>query len=467
MSSPVSDIVGAYDVRGLVDSQLTPDVAEALGGAWVLSQGLSGKSVVIGHDMRSSSPRLQEALAGGVARAGAHVIELGLCSTDMVYYASGTYDAAAVMITASHNPASYNGLKFTGPGATGLSRANGLAQIATIADELLAKTRSIQPVDNPVRRSLNVVGEYAAYLRSLVDLTHIRPLRVVVDAANGMAGYTVPHVFAEPSWAVEIIPLYFDLDGTFPNHEANPLDPANLVDLQRAVVEAGADVGLAFDGDADRCFVVDEKGQPVSPSAIGQMVAAREITRFRDRHSGETPTVIHNLICSRALPEKITAMGAIAHRTAVGHSLIKNEMAATGAIFGAEHSAHYYFRDFWGADNGMLAALHVLAELGHSSQSLSQLCAGFCPYANSGEINYRVSDTVQSLARIVEVLGGDGEVDLLDGVTISSPDKTPMWWLNARASNTEPLLRINVEAASDDLMVYYRDTVAGIVTGPS
>jgi len=458
-------IVGAYDVRGLVDSELSGEVAEALGVAWVVGQQLAGQKVIIGHDMRQSSPELADRLAHGASSAGAHVIELGLASTDMVYYASGSLDASAVMITASHNPASYNGLKFTKPGAKGLSRANGLTEIADIASGVLTGSR---PEASPLgsREKRDMLADYSHYMRSLVDLSGSRPLRIVVDAANGMAGLTVPEVFAEPTWPIEIIPMYFELDGTFPNHEANPLNPDNLVDLQAAVVAHGADAGLAFDGDADRVFVIDENGDPVTPSAIAHMVAGREVSRYRDTHPDATPTIIHNLICSRALPEKIAALGAIPHRTAVGHSLIKTEMEKTGAIFGAEHSAHYYFRDFWGADNGMLAALHVLAELGGSDQTLSQLCADYSPYVASGELNFRVADPESVMANIVEKFGDSGNLDRLDGITISSTGQD-MWWFNVRSSNTEPLVRLNVEADTVARMEALRDDVARVINAES
>lgn len=463
MTLSVQKIVGAYDVRGLVDSELTPAGVEALGVAWVVTGHLASKTVIIGHDMRPSSPELADALARGASAAGANVIELGLASTDMVYYASGFLNASAAMITASHNPATYNGLKFTKPGAKGVSRANGLADMATMADQILAGDH---PHGNGVtgrRERRDLLADYAQYMRDLVDLSGSRPLRVVVDAANGMAGLTVPEVFSPGSSPVEIIPMYFDLDGSFPNHEANPLNPDNLVDLQRAVIDHQADAGLAFDGDADRVFVIDEKGDPVTPSAIGQMVATREIARFRDSNPDDNPTIIYNLICSRALPERIAALGATPHRTAVGHSLIKTEMEKTGAIFGAEHSAHYYFRDFWGADNGMLAALHVLAELGSTPSRLSDLCADYSPYWASGEVNFRVSDVALVMERIASQFGSRGVVDRLDGITVSSPPGDAMWWFNVRASNTEPLVRLNVEASTPEAMAVLRDDVGAII----
>jgi phosphomannomutase len=463
VSSALSDIIGAYDIRGLVDTQLTPEVAGAIGHAWVISQQLQGQTVVIGHDMRPSSPVLADALAYQAAQAGAEVVEVGLASTDMVYYASGAWQAASVMITASHNPASYNGLKFTQPGAQGMSRHTGLGDMGRLATKLLAGEEAYQKNATPHRITRDIVDDYARYVTSLVALDGGRPLRVVVDAANGMAGLTVPRVFGVHDWPIEIIPMYFELDGTFPHHEANPLDPKNLVDLQGSVRATKADVGLAFDGDADRCFVIDENGDPVTPSAIGQMVAAREIARHQINHPGQTPTIIYNLICSRALPEKITALGAIPHRTAVGHSLIKDEMAATGAIFGAEHSAHYYFRDFWGADNGMLATLHVLAELGQSSQTLSALCADYSPYWASGEINSRVEDVPAVFDRIRREYAGSADLDDLDGLTVSGVDGGEMWWFNVRASNTEPLVRLNVEAATEETMARLRDVALGLI----
>ena len=463
MTSTLQKIVGAYDVRGLVDSELTLEVARALGVAWVVTQQLAGHTVIIGHDMRPSSPLLADSLAEGASSAGAEVVELGLASTDMVYYASGSLDASSVMITASHNPASYNGLKFTKPGAKGLSRANGLTEIADVASDVLAGKQPDfgQP---GTRHTRSMLSDYAQYMRGLVDLSGSRPLRIVVDAANGMAGLTVPEVFSDPSWPIEIIPMYFELDGTFPNHEANPLNPDNLVDLQAAVVSHGADAGLAFDGDADRVFVIDENGDPVTPSAIGQMVAAREIARYRENNPDGRPTIIHNLICSQAVPERIVALGATPHRTAVGHSLIKTEMEKTGAIFGAEHSAHYYFTDFWGADNGMLAALHVLAQLGEASHTLSELCADYSPYVASGELNFRVEDVDRVMARVLDEFGPAGDIDRLDGITVTS-SSGDMWWVNVRTSNTEPLVRLNVEAATVEAMESLRDRVSAVISG--
>ncbi|GAA1513683.1 phosphomannomutase/phosphoglucomutase [Agromyces terreus] len=463
----LTSIVKAYDVRGIVGEALTEQSVEALGAAFVDVVGAAGDRVVVGHDMRDSSPGFAEAFARGATARGADVVNIGLCSTDESYYASGTLDAPAAMFTASHNPAAYNGIKFSRAGAQGISLDTGLADIRDRAGDFLeqgisaiAETGSVQRVD--------VLAEYAAYLRGLVDLSGIRPLKIVVDAGNGMGGLTVPAVLGTaaglPALPLEIVPLYFELDGTFPNHEANPLEPANLVDLQAAVVEHGADLGLAFDGDADRCLVVDERGAAVTPSAVAAIVAVREIARVAAL--GETDVnVIHNLITSRFVPETIEAAGATPVRTRVGHSLIKDRMAETGAVFGGEHSAHYYFRDFWGADNGMLAAMHVLAEFGAQHAPLSELADRFTPYALSGEINSVVDDVPSAYTRVVEAFTGRGEFDELDGLTVFglTAEDQPFWWFNVRPSNTEPLLRLNVEGADAATMAVVRDEVLALI----
>jgi phosphomannomutase len=467
-AAALSSIVKSYDVRGLVDSELTPSVVKALGAAFVDVIVGSGNQMVLGHDMRESSPVLAAAFIEGAHSAGASVISLGLCSTDMVYFASGTTDVPSVMFTASHNPASYNGLKFSRRKAQGVSMNTGLAEIRDRALEYLSGDAQYGPPSGEVIDH-DILTDYASYVRSLVPLDSIRPLRVVVDAANGMAGHTVPAVLQEAAGLkalpVEVIPLYFELDGSFPNHEANPLEPANLVDLQRAVLEHRADIGLAFDGDADRCFVVDNLGKPVTPSAVAAMVAKREIVRVRD--SGETGdiTVIHNLICSKTVTDVILENGGIPLRTQVGHSFIKDTMRDSGAVFGGEHSAHYYFRDFWGADNGMLAALHVLSELGHSDRPLSELVGEYSRYAESGEINSVVTDQTAAQDAVLRAFADRGEVDRLDGVTVRGTTGGQFWWFNVRASNTEPLLRLNVEAETAELMVSVRDGVLGIIRG--
>ncbi|GAA2040608.1 phosphomannomutase/phosphoglucomutase [Agromyces tropicus] len=460
-------IVKAYDVRGIVGDVLTDDVVEALGAAFVDEVLAADGRVVVGHDMRDSSPGFAEAFARGATARGADVVAIGLCSTDETYYASGAMDAPAAMFTASHNPAAYNGIKFSRAGAQGISLDTGLAAIRDRAATYLEQ--GFTAVAEPGRvGAADILADYARHLRSLVDLGGIRPLRVVVDAGNGMGGLTVPAVLGEaaglPAMPLDIVPLYFELDGSFPNHEANPLDPANLVDLQRAVLEHGADLGLAFDGDADRCFVVDERGEAVDPSAVAAIVALREIARVRAGGEAE-PTVIHNLITSRFVPETIEAVGAVAVRTRVGHSLIKDRMKETGAVFGGEHSAHYYFRDFWGADNGMLAAMHLLAEFGSQGAPLSTLAARFTPYALSGEINSTVADVAAAYTRIVEAFTGRVEFDELDGLTatgITSEDE-PFWWFNVRPSNTEPLLRLNVEGEDVATMSAVRDEVLALI----
>lgn len=462
--------VKTYDVRGLVGTTLTVEMVEAIGAAFVDEIGAAGQDVVVGHDMRDSSPGFAAAFSTGARARGANVVFLGLCSTDESYFASGYFQAAGAMFTASHNPATYNGIKLSRAGAQGLSRDTGLAAVRERAEkyvvdglELVAEQGSIRDVD--------VLADYAAFLRELVDLSGIRPIKIVVDAGNGMGGLTVPAVLGQaaglPALPIEIVPLYFELDGTFPNHEANPLEPANLVDLQKAVLEHGADLGLAFDGDADRCFVVDERGEAVNPSAVAAIVALREIARARASDPDAEIVVIHNLITSKIVPETILAAGATPVRTRVGHSLIKDAMRETGAVFGGEHSAHYYFRDFWSADNGMLAAMHLLAEYGAQDGPLSALSDVYDPYALSGEINSTIDDVPAAFTRIVEAFAGRAEFDELDGLTVTGivAGDEPFWWFSVRSSNTEPLLRLNVEAADVATMARIRDEVLGLIRG--
>ncbi len=461
-------IVKTYDVRGLVGDTLTEDMVEALAAGFIDEIRGAGQQVVVGHDMRDSSEGFTAAFARGAQARGANVVNLGLCSTDMTYFASGSWSAPAAMFTASHNPAAYNGIKFSRAGAQGISLDTGLAAIRDRAIAYLSD--GLTAVAEPgTYREVDVIADYASYLRSLVDLSDIRPLTIVVDAGNGMGGLTVPAVLGTAAGLSElpvtIIPMYFELDGTFPNHEANPLEPKNLVDLQRAVVAHGADLGLAFDGDADRCFVVDETGAAVTPSAVAAIVALREIARAKSEDARADIHVIHNLITSNIVPETIRSAGAIPVRTRVGHSLIKDEMARTGAVFGGEHSAHYYFRNFWGADNGMLAALHVLAEFGHQPRSLSVFSAEFMPYALSGEINSTVSDVAASTARVRAAFEGRASFDLMDGLTVTgaTTGDEPFWWFSVRPSNTEPLLRLNVEAADPHTMSAIRDEVLALI----
>ena len=468
----LSTFIKAYDVRGLVGSQLTDEVVEALGAGFVDELGVAGREIVVGHDMRDSSPGFVQAFARGATARGASVVHLGLCSTDETYFASGRFDAPGAMFTASHNPATYNGIKFCRAGAQGVSFETGLLGIRDRAQAYL-EAGAVPAVETPGSEShRDVLPDYAAYLRELVDLSGVRPLRIVVDAGNGMGGMTVPAVLGTsaglPALPLEIIPLYFELDGTFPHHEANPLEPANLVDLQAAVLEHGADLGLAFDGDADRCFVIDELGQPVTPSAVAAIVALREINREKARlaAAGESSSrihVIYNLITSRSVHETIVAAGAVPVRTQVGHSLIKDRMRETGAIFGGEHSAHYYFRDFWGADNGMLAAMHLIARYGDYDGPLSQLSAEFTPYAASGEINSVIDDVPAAYTRLVDAFHTRAEVDQLDGLTFGGHVAAGWFWFNVRPSNTEPLLRLNAEAETSELMAAVRDEVLALI----
>ncbi|MGY1719562.1 phosphomannomutase/phosphoglucomutase [Blastococcus sp. SYSU DS0552] len=445
----LSALIKAYDVRGVVPDQWDEDVARAIGAAFaefVLAES-GATAVVTAHDMRETSVPLSRAFAEGVIGRGVDVVEAGLGSTDLLYFAAGSLDVPGAMFTASHNPAQYNGIKMCRAGAAPIGQDSGLVTIREWAER---DTYERVPERVGTVTARDVLADYAAHLRSLVDLATIRPLRVVVDAGNGMGGHTVPVVLA--GLPLEIVPLYFELDGSFPNHEANPLDPANLVDLQRAVVEHGADIGLAFDGDADRVFVIDERGEPVSPSAITALVAVRELAK------GRGTTIIHNLITSRAVPEIVREHGGQPVRTRVGHSFIKAEMARTDAVFGGEHSAHYYFRDFWRADTGMLAAMHVLAALGEQGRPLSELTAAYARYAASGEINSTVADAGERMAAVREVFEKEegATVDELDGLTVELPDGA---WFNLRASNTEPLLRLNVEAPDEARMSEVRDRV--------
>ena len=445
--SDLNKIFKAYDVRGVVPDELDEPVAEAVGAAFVRLTG--AKTIVTVHDMRTSSEPLAEALGRGAASQGADVIHGGLGSTDMVYYASGFLDIPGAMITASHNPAKYNGIKLCKSGAKPVGIETGLAEIKQLVED------GVPAYDGApgTVTSKDLLPGYAQYLKKLVDLSGIRPLKVVVDAGNGMGGYTVPTVFE--GLPISTIPLYFELDGTFPNHEANPIEPKNLRDLQKAVKENHADIGLAFDGDADRCFVVDERGEVVSPSVLTAMIATRELAREPGA------MVIHNLITSRAVPEIISEHGGTPVKTRVGHSFIKATMAESKAIFGGEHSGHFYFRDFWFADSGLIAALHTLAALGTTERPLSELLSEYSRYSASGEINSEVADQAATTAKIRAIYAKRPGVTLdeLDGLTVSGDS----WWFNVRPSNTEPLLRLNVEAADEAAMSALRDEVLSLI----
>jgi phosphomannomutase len=446
-----SSIFKAYDIRGLVDKELTPDFAFVTGVAVArfLEQEREPGTVVIGEDMRPSSPTLATAFAAGVTSQGLDVIRIGLASTDMLYFASGKLNLPGAMFTASHNPAEYNGIKLCLSGARPIGKESGLVTIENyVRDGAPMAMRNVG-----VEKTQNMLEEYVDHLLSLVDLSAIRPLKIVIDAGNGMGGYTAPAVFQRLN--AEVIEMYFELDGTFPNHEANPIEPANLVDLQKAVKKHKADIGLAFDGDADRCFLVDEKGALVNPSALTALIATRELAK------NPGASIIYNLISSRAVKEVVEESGGTAIRSRVGHSYIKKLMAETNAVFGGEHSGHFYFRDFWRADSGMLAALHAIAALGETDSSLSELLKTFNRYHSSGEINSTVNDAASAMKKIEEIYGsGDGvEVDHLDGLTVSHAD----WWFNLRASNTEPLLRLNVEASAKSRMESMRDDVLNTI----
>ncbi|ADG97112.1 Phosphomannomutase [Segniliparus rotundus DSM 44985] len=432
----IAVVVKAYDVRGVVGEQIDEGLIADLGAAFAqLMRSEGATSLVIGHDMRDSSGPLSDAFARGALAQGLDVTSIGLASTDELYFASGVLDRPGAMFTASHNPAKYNGVKLCRAGAKPVGKETGLGEIS---QALISGVRDTEGAAPGERSAKDVLEDYAQYLRDLVGLARIRPLTVVVDAGNGMAGHTAPAVLG-PIEGLTVIPMFFELDGNFPNHEANPLDPKNIVDLQAKVRATGADLGLAFDGDADRCFVVDERGDAISPSAITALVAERSL----EKSPGSV--IIHNAIVSRAVPELVRERGGVPERTKVGHSFIKQRMAETGAVFGGEHSAHYYFRDFWGADSGMLAALHVLAALGASDRTASELMDGYERYAASGEINSTVSDAKAAIGRVLDGFAERAtSVDELDGVTVDLGDGA---WFNLRASNTEPLLRLNAEAA--------------------
>ena len=446
-SENLSAVFKAYDVRGTVPDQIDEDLARKVGNAFVQETGAEGGSIVVGHDMRPSSPGCAAAFAEGAADAGANVTLIGLASTDQLYFASGHLGVPGAMFTASHNPAQYNGIKQCRALAVPLGMESGLAEIRDLVADDVYQEASVR---GEIREQ-DVLAEYAAYLLELVPVQG-RRLKVVVDAGNGMAGHTAPPVL---DGIADVVPMYYELDGTFPNHEANPIEPENLRDLQARVLAERADVGLAFDGDADRCFVVDERGEAVNPSVLTALIAARELAK----HPGST--IIHNLITSKAVPEIVREHGGTPVRTRVGHSFIKATMAETDAVFGGEHSGHFYFRDFWRADSGMLAALHTLAALAETDQPLSALLRAYSRYSSSGEINSTVADQHAVLKELeVAYAGQPGiEVDHLDGLTVAATD----WWFNVRASNTEPLLRLNAEGSDEATMAEVRDAVLQII----
>jgi phosphomannomutase len=446
VTGDLSTIFKAYDVRGVYPGELNEDVARRVGAAF--ARFVDSDRIVVGRDMRTSSPALVNAFAEGAATEGGTIVDVGEVSTDALYFASGKLDLPGVMFTASHNPSRYNGMKMCKPKAVPIGSESGMSEIQATAEALDSPSASARVEEN------DILGDYADHCRSFVDANALRPLKVAIDAGNGMAGKTVPIVF-EPL-PFEVAPLYFELDGTFPNHPANPIEQANLVDLQKLVLERGCDVGIAFDGDADRVFLVDEKADLISGSATTAMVAETLLKK----NPGEK--IIYNLICSWAVPEVIEENGGTPIRTRVGHSFIKKVMADTGAIFGGEHSGHYYFRDNFRADSGMIAALLVLEAMSASTDPLSEILRPFERYSDSGEINTEVADQEAALTRLGEFYS-DGKQDRTDGLTVEYED----WWFNCRASNTEPLLRLNLEARTDELMETKRDEVLRMITGES
>ena len=443
-------IFKAYDIRGLVDVEIDVDFAFATGVAFARFLQIEREpgTIVIGEDMRPSSPLLAEAFSAGATSLGMDVIRIGLASTDMLYFASGKLGLPGAMFTASHNPAEYNGIKLCFSSARPIGKESGLVTI----ENFVREGSPIALRNIGVEKQRNMLEEYVDHLLTLVDIKNIRPLKIIVDAGNGMAGHTAPAIFARLN--CEVIPMYFELDGSFPNHEANPLDESTLKDLKQAMIDQKADLGLAFDGDADRCFLVDERGVAVNPSALTSLIAHRELIK----HPGAS--IIYNLISSKAVQEVIDENGGVGLRSRVGHSYIKKMMAESGAIFGGEHSGHFYFKEFWRADSGALAALHAIAALGESDATMSELLAPYNRYVISGEINSKVENTQAATERVEKTYASDQvTIDHLDGLTVNGDS----WWFNLRPSNTEPLLRLNVEASTQAQMETVRDAVLSLI----
>jgi len=442
-----SVIFKAYDVRGTYPEQLDEGIARAIGSAFASFVG--GPAVVVARDMRPSGPGLVAAFAEGVRRCGVEVIDIGLASTDLLYFASGHLNAPGAMFTASHNPAQYNGIKMCLAEAKPIGLETGLADIERMTREFHAAPATGEMAG---LREADVLGAWVAHVHSFIDPAKLRPLKIVADTANGMGGYVAPKIFDGLPFEVEI--MYPELDGTFPNHPADPINPANIVDLQRRILETGADIGLAFDGDADRVFLIDERAQGISGSTTTAMVAASLL----DKNPGAT--ILYNVICSKSVAEVIAEHGGTGVRTRVGHSFIKQTMAETNAVFGGEHSGHYYYRDNFRADSGIITALVVLELLSSFDGPLSELVRPFNRYAVSGEINTEVSDPQATVAAITAHLRDEGAaIDELDGLTADYGD----WWFNLRASNTEPLLRLNVEASSEEDCARHVDEVVALI----
>ena len=443
-------IFKAYDIRGLVDVEIDVDFAFATGVAFARFLQIEREpgTIVIGEDMRPSSPLLADAFSAGATSLGMDVIRIGLASTDMLYFASGKLGLPGAMFTASHNPAEYNGIKLCFSSARPIGKESGLVTI----EKFVREGSPLALGGIGVEKQRNMLEEYVDHLLTLVDIKKIRPLKIIVDAGNGMAGHTAPAIFARLN--CEVIPMYFELDGTFPNHEANPLDETTLTDLKKAIIDQKADLGLAFDGDADRCFLVDERGVAVNPSALTSLIAHRELIK----RPGSS--IIYNLISSRAVQEVIDENGGVGLRSRVGHSYIKKMMAESEAIFGGEHSGHFYFKEFWRADSGALAALHAIAALGESDTTMSALLAPYNRYIISGEINSKVADVKAATEGVEKSYSSDQvTIDHLDGLTVNGDT----WWFNLRPSNTEPLLRLNVEASTQAQMETVRDAVLSFI----
>ena len=443
-------IFKSYDVRGVYPSELNEDVAYAIGRCFVPLIGERHARVAVGRDMRQSGQRLGQGFARGASEAGADVVDIGMVSTDALYFAVGKFNFdGGVMITASHNPAKYNGMKFTRSQAQAISLDTGLATIRDrlVANELPAKAATAGSIS---RRS--ILEDFARHCLSFVDLTKIKPFKIAVDAGNGMAGETIPHVFK--SLPCELVPLYFELDGSFPNHPASPIEPENMIDLQGEVRKHRCDLGVAFDGDADRMFIVDEKAGLIDGSTVTALVALNTLKK----HPGSK--ILYNLICSRSVPELIEKAGGIPVRSKVGHSIIKAVMREQDIVFGGEHSGHFYFRDNWYADSGMIALLHCLELFSEATKPLSEVIAPIDTRFRSGEVNSHVSNASAKLQEIENRYAG-AQIDRLDGVTISYPH----WWMNLRPSNTEPLLRLNVEGDTQQLMEQHRDEALALIRG--
>ncbi len=445
-TTTVPDIFKSYDVRGIYPVEINADLVYNIGRAFVSETG--AKNIVVGRDMRPSGQTLFDAFARGATELGANVCDIGLVSTDALYFAVGKFEFdGGVMITASHNPANYNGMKFTRDKAQAISLDTGLSAMrARIADGRYdARAATAGTISHR-----DVLEDFAKHCLTFVNVAAIKPFKIAIDAGNGMAGLTVPHVFKH--LPCEVTPLYFELDGTFPNHPASPIEPENMVDLQKAVLENGCDLGVAFDGDADRMFIVDEKGGLVGGDMVTALVAINTLK------TNPGAKILYNLICSRSVPEAIERSGGVPIRSQVGHSLIKKTMRDENVVFGGEHSGHFYFRDNWFADSGMIALLQCLEVFSDANATVSSVIAPIDTRFRSGEINTRVDDIKKKL-KDLEAHYADAKVDHLDGVTIQYPD----WWMNVRPSNTEPLLRLNVEGDTRELMESKRDGALALI----